>query len=154
MSEFFYCTTVSTDGTRALEILPPCNEAGLQYLRIYDFSKHTRDSNDAPSEPSVTHENDPVPSSYSHDELAAKIFAEPRDAKTRYPVKMTWRFVPLPLLPEGAEHAWDTVSMINQHMLFGRSIPFETSFYAGKASLFNSTISRSDMKKRFAVMSI
>ncbi|KAG1759282.1 hypothetical protein EDD22DRAFT_146826 [Suillus occidentalis] len=135
--------TVTTCGTRALEVLPPCNAAGLQYLRIYDFSKRARHSDDVSSESFVTRgESD------SHDELAAKVFVEPQFAKTRYPVQT--KLVPLPLLPEGAEYVWDTVSMLNEHMLFGRSIPFEVSFYTP----LNRTLSRSEIMKRFALIAV
>lgn len=135
--------TVTTCGTRALEVLPPCNAAGLQYLRVYDFSKRARHSDDVSSESFATRgESD------SHDELAAKVFVEPQFAKTRYPVQT--KLVPLPLLPEGAEYMWDTVSMLNEHMLFGRSIPFEVSFYTP----LNRKLSRSETKKRFALMAV
>lgn len=135
--------TVTTCGTRALEVLPPCNAAGLQYLRIYDFSKRARHSDNVSPESFATRgESD------SHDELAAKVFVEPQFAKTRYPVQT--KLVPLPLLPEGAEYVWDTVSMLNEHTLFGRSIPFEVSFYTP----LNRKLSRSEKKKRFALMAV
>jgi hypothetical protein len=135
--------TVTTCGTRAFEVLPPCNAAGLQYLRVYDFSKRARQSDDVSSESFATRgESD------SHDELAAKVFVEPQFAKTRYPVQT--KLVPLPLLPEGAEYVWDTVSMLNEHMLFGRSIPFEVSFYTP----LNRKLSWSETRKRFALMAV